>query len=87
MSDLCYKATELDGMVERLQLMERMSSRAGSDRAALEGMDRGETAFGARMRCLACARESECRVWLALGSADVCEAGFCPNVGTFLACR
>jgi hypothetical protein len=73
MTALWWRAAHRDGPL----LLEKMLRRQGLERAGAPQSADFELAFAAR-RCALCARQEQCRLWLAAGERTGYES-FCPN--------
>lgn len=89
MTDFCYSRPTLSRILRRAALMDRMMQRVGADRNAAVSVDSGSAWFEARVKCIACSRERQCREWLTRLQAGAPSAPplFCHNVAFFRRCK
>ncbi len=90
MSDFCYRAPMLQRVLRQAEQMDGMLQRVGIDRVRAVRMDKGMAWYEARLRCIACIHDEQCRGWMAehLGQASSAPPpAFCPNAEFFRLCK
>jgi hypothetical protein len=64
MSDFCYSRPTFNRIFGQAELMDRMMGRVGVNPAIAARIDQGMAWYEARMNCISCCHEHECRNWL-----------------------
>lgn len=89
MSDYCYSFPVLNRIIAQGERMDIMKSAIGVDPLVAVRCDNGDSWYQARTRCIECAPDRHCKVWLDTSSPDQprLPLSFCPNAAFCLDCR
>jgi hypothetical protein len=85
MSDFCYSQPMLKRVLRKAEQIDRMLQCVGVDPARAVRLDKGMAWYEARLRCIACIHDDQCRGWIAerLGQTPSAPPAFCPNAELF----
>lgn len=86
MSDFCYSRPTFNRIFGQAELMDRMMGRVGVNPAVAARIDQGAAWYEARINCISCCHEHECRNWLECSEGLPMPPDFCPSAEFFRSC-